>query len=95
MVKIISIFVVYISLACGMTHATEVLVLGNESMPFCGIVDGKPSGMVVDILTEVTNHGGPNFKYKLGLPWKRAQEILRNSGDSLTAIVPFTRTKER
>jgi len=95
MKTLITISAAYSLLACCISNATEVLVLGNESMPFCGIVDGKPSGMVVDILTEVTNHGGPSFKYKLGLPWKRAQQMLKKSGASPTAIVPFTRTKER
>jgi len=75
--------------------ASEVLVLGNESMPFCGLVDGKPAGLVVDLLEQVTKHGGPKFNYELGLPWKRAQLMVAQSGHTPTVIVPITRTKSR
>lgn len=75
--------------------AEEVLILGNESMPFNGIVNGKNAGMTYEILEEATKHGAPKFTYQLGLPWKRAQQLLQNAGDLPTAIVPFTRTQER
>jgi len=75
--------------------AAEVLVLGNESMPFCGLVDGKPAGIVVDLLEQVTKHGGPKFSYELGLPWKRAQLMVAQSGDMPTAIIPLTRSNNR
>jgi len=78
-----------------LTKADEVLVLGNESMPFNGIVDGKNSGIAVEILTQATNYGAPRFKFRLGLPWKRAQKMLNEAHDRPTAIIPFTRTPER
>ena len=72
--------------------ASEVLVYRNESMPFCGTVNGKDAGMVVDILNEVTKQGGPKFKFK-SLPWKRAQQYVQTNKGS--AITPFTRTPSR
>ena len=75
--------------------ATEVLVLGNESMPWNGIVDGKDSGIMVDILNEATRNGAPKFKFRLGMPWARAQiEVLKPS-EELVAIIPLTRNAER
>lgn len=76
-------------------HAEEVLIVANESMPFNGIVDGKNAGMTYDILQEAMKYGAPKFKYKFGLPWKRAQKIIKDAGDKPIAIVPFTRTAQR
>ena len=94
LIKIGFIFVLYFSFYVE-PKAAEVLVLGNESMPFCGLVDGKPAGIVVDLLEQVTKHGGPKFNYKLGLPWKRVQFMAAQSGDMPTAIVPLTRSNNR
>lgn len=77
--------------------SVDVTVLGNESLPYNGTVNGKPSGIIVDILNEASNRGGPNFTFKLGLPWLRAQNDTKNAEnkDELIAIIPFTRTEER
>jgi len=88
------ILVLYFSFTAEL-KATEVLVLGNESMPFCGLVDGKPAGVVVDLLEQVTKHGGPKFNYELGLPWKRVQHMVAKSGVKPTVIIPLTRTNSR
>ncbi len=71
---------------------TEVLVYRNESMPWCGTVNGKDAGITVDILREVSKHGGPKFRFE-SLPWPRAQvHVQEHAG---TAIIPFTRTPTR
>jgi polar amino acid transport system substrate-binding protein len=75
--------------------ATDVTVLGNESMPWNGIVDGKESGIMVDILNEATKNGAPKFIFKLGLPWVRAQQMVHEQNDQPTVIIPLTRTLER
>lgn len=75
--------------------AQEVLVLGNESMPWNGVVDGKPAGLMVEILNEATKHGAPKFQFQLGLPWARAQEMVHETGVIPKAIIPLTRTTER
>ena len=72
-------------------------------MPFNGVIKTKykgkitikNSGMTYEILEEATRHGAPVFKWKLGLPWKRAQLIIRNAGNRPIAIVPFARIPER
>ncbi len=74
-------------------EAAPIKVLGNESMPFDGMVDGKPAGMAVDILNAVTADGGPAFEFDLSLPWARAQAVVHEQPG--TAIIPFTRTAER
>jgi hypothetical protein len=73
-------------------QAAEVLVYRNESMPWCGTVDGKDAGIAVDILNAITENGGPKFKF-ISVPWKRAQNLIHmNKG---TALIPFTRTATR
>lgn len=70
----------------------DVLVYQIELMPFSGVVDGKAVGLQVDILREITAHGGPTFTFQT-LPWKRAQALVkRNSG---TAITSLSLTPER
>lgn len=88
-------FVLFLGLWSSVAQATEVLVLGNESMPFCGIVNGKNAGIAVEILNEVTKQGGPRFRYELGLPWKRAQTMVHEKKGAPIAIIPFTRTPSR
>ncbi|MBN4055592.1 transporter substrate-binding domain-containing protein [bacterium AH-315-K03] len=92
-----------IFLASNVVIANEVLVLGNQSMPLSGAIKTmhkgkmttKNSGMIYEILEEATHHGAPTFKWKLGLPWKRAQLMIRDAGETPIAIIPFARLPER
>ena len=85
----------------GIVHASDVVVvLAHEFMPFNGLVTAKDgskqaAGMTFDILEESVKYGAPQFVHKYGLPWKRAQFMLYQAGDSPTATVPFTRTPKR
>ncbi|SDG63198.1 substrate-binding periplasmic protein [Propionivibrio dicarboxylicus] len=82
-------------LASTMARGSTVLVLGNESMPWNGVVQGKPLGIVVEILNEAGKYGAPGFEFQLGLPWMRAQaEVLRRNGEPV-ALIPLSRTPER
>lgn len=82
-------------LASTLVRASTVLVLGNESMPWNGVVHGKPLGIVVEILNEASKYGAPEFEFRLGLPWMRAQaEVLRRNGEPV-ALIPLSRTPER
>ncbi|HWK45180.1 MAG TPA: transporter substrate-binding domain-containing protein [Stellaceae bacterium] len=74
-------------------QASEIKVLGNESMPFCGLVDGKPAGMAVEILNAATREGGPSFSFDFSAPW--AREMVQIHETTTLAIIPFTRTPER
>ena len=70
----------------------EVLVFRPEGMPWCGTVDGKDVGLTVDILQEVTKHGGPKFRFE-SVPWTRAQAYAQKKTG--TTVIPLTRTPER
>jgi polar amino acid transport system substrate-binding protein len=93
--KYIKLFIFFIILSTVNSYSSEVLILGNESMPFNGVRDAENNGMSVEILNEITKFGGPLFKYQLGLQWARAQIMLHNSESKVIAIIPFTRTPER
>jgi polar amino acid transport system substrate-binding protein len=94
--KSFSLIIIFcILLSIGFLYATDVVVLGNESMPWNGVVNGQDSGIMVDILNEAAKHGAPNFILKLGLPWSRAQQMVQEKNDTPTAIIPLTRTTER
>ena len=76
-------------------QADEVLVVGNESMPFNATVDAKNVGIAVEILQTASTYGAPEFRFELNTPWKRAQQLLHEAGKKPTAIIPFTRTPKR
>ncbi|RDH45215.1 substrate-binding periplasmic protein [Zooshikella ganghwensis] len=75
--------------------ATTVSVYGLEAMPYCGVIDGKPVGIAVDILNEATKYGAPNFKFSFDVPWPRAILRVQQSKNELVAIIPFTRSPIR
>ncbi len=94
MEKILGILIFYLFLffTASSLKASEVLVYRNESMPWCGTVDGKDAGIMIDILNAVTKNGGPKFKFE-SVPWTRAQRLVQeNKG---TAIIPLTRVATR
>ena len=74
-------------------QAREILVYANESMPQCGLVGNKPTGLAVDILNAVTAEGGPTFRFDFSQPWARAQKAVHETVG--TAIIPLTRNPER
>ncbi len=73
--------------------AIEIKTYGGLLPPFCGLKDGKPFGIAVDILTAVTKEGGPTFIYDFSIPWARAQWRIKDEFDSL--ILPLSRTSQR
>jgi polar amino acid transport system substrate-binding protein len=83
------------SIMISYVYAEEVIVYGLNAMPLCGLVEGKPTGIAVDILTEATNYGAPTFIFEMNVPWTRAQRLLQNTDGSLHAIIPFSRTPQR
>jgi len=82
-------------LVLGSLQAQTVTVLANESMPFQGIENGKPVGIAIDLLEEVTKNGGPKFKYEVGIPLKRALIIVARAKAEPTAFVSLTRLPQR
>jgi polar amino acid transport system substrate-binding protein len=75
--------------------AETITVYGLEAMPYCGTENGVPVGLVIEILNEATNHGAPKFNFKFDIPWKRAQLLVTNQKDELSAIIPFSFSEER
>ncbi len=75
--------------------AEKVVVYGLNAMPLCGISDGKAVGITVEILQEATLYGAPEFEFVMDVPWPRAQTMVRNPGDELNAIIPFSRSPQR
>ncbi|TWI74110.1 ABC-type amino acid transport substrate-binding protein [Desulfobotulus alkaliphilus] len=75
--------------------AERVVVYGLDAMPLCGVVDGKPAGITVEILQEATLYGAPEFKFVMDVPWLRAQMMVQNPGNELNAIIPFSRSPQR
>src|SRR5690349_16228263 len=90
-----AIFVVgtLLSLLTTIAQAADVKVLGNESMPYCGAVDGKPAGLAVEMLDAATREGAPRFEFDFSIPWTRAQLLVHER--PTLAIIPFTRIPER
>ncbi len=75
--------------------AEKVVVYGLSAMPLCGVSDGKPVGITVEILQEATLYGAPEFEFVMDVPWLRAQMMVQNPGDELNAIIPFSRSPQR
>ena len=80
------------SFSTSFTNATEVLVYRHETMPWCGTIDGRDAGVTVEILEQITLHGGPSFRYQ-SMPWPRALKMVHKTKGSL--IIPLTRTPTR
>ncbi len=76
-------------------QAETVKIFANESMPFQGIENGKPVGISIDLLEEITRNGGPAFEYEVGLPIQRALIMLSEAKDEPIAFISLTRSPQR
>ncbi len=92
--KIVFIIIGLIFLV-GTAQAKAVRVIANESMPFQGVENGKPVGLSIDLLEEITKHGGPTFDYEVGTPIKRALAMLVEAGEEPVVFVSLTRSPQR
>ncbi|MDX1453051.1 MAG: transporter substrate-binding domain-containing protein [Oleiphilaceae bacterium] len=79
-------------LFCRPALSEEILVFYNESLPFCGTIDQQETGIAVEILKQITAHGGPEFRFRSVL-WPEAQRLIHEVPNS--ALIPFTRTATR
>jgi ABC-type amino acid transport substrate-binding protein len=75
--------------------ADTVTVYSLEAMPYCGVMNGQPAGIAIDILNQATKYGAPAFQFKFNIPWKRATQRIQDAKDELVAIIPFTRSAVR
>ncbi|MCW7753639.1 transporter substrate-binding domain-containing protein [Desulfobotulus sp. H1] len=77
------------------SFAQTVVVYGLDAMPLCGVVDGEPVGITVEILKEATAYGAPDFIFRMDVPWVRAQMLVQQPGSEVNAIIPFSRSRQR
>lgn len=73
----------------------RVEVYALEALPYCGLINGRPAGIAVDILNEASNYGAPEFVFNFSIPWLRAQERIQKARGDLLTIIPFSRTESR
>lgn len=81
-------------LLCSATvvHAETLLVYGDDSYPpVVYSADGKPTGILVDILRKVSARTGDIYEVRL-FPWKRAYEHARAGR---AAVVGVSKTTDR
>jgi polar amino acid transport system substrate-binding protein len=79
-------------LGIGVAQAGEIMVNAGDIVPFCFEEEGRPTGIAIDILREVSKGTGLDFGFRF-LPWKRAQ--LETLAAKSQAVVPLSRTPER
>jgi ABC-type amino acid transport substrate-binding protein len=73
-------------------HAETLLVYGDDAyQPLISSQNGKPAGVLVDILRKVSERSGDTYELQL-FPWKRAYELARNGSG---AVVGISMTEER
>jgi polar amino acid transport system substrate-binding protein len=77
------------------TQAETVEVYALQAMPYCGTVQGRPTGLAIEILQAATRYGAPEFHFRFDVPWRRAQEMIQAQGNELSGIIPFSRTPQR
>lgn len=73
----------------------KVEVYALEALPYCGLINGEPAGIAIDILNEASKYGAPKFIFNFSIPWLRAQDRVMQSKGELVAIIPFSRTEMR
>ena len=76
----------------GSCPGQEILIVGNhDKAPKVFLKDGRPSGILVDILNHLERELPYSFRYQL-YPWKRAyKEAVRGEG----AVIGLSKNSER
>ncbi len=81
-----------LAVGASVAHAETLLVYGDDSYPPVIFSEaGKPTGILVDILRQVSARTGDTYEVRL-FPWKRAYEHAR-AGHA--AVVGVSKTAER
>jgi polar amino acid transport system substrate-binding protein len=66
-----------ITMASHMVHAEDLVLVAADSRPTAYIVDGKPTGILVDVVTEAFRRSGHSVKIQL-MPWARCLAEVRD-----------------
>ena len=73
-------------------HSETLVVLGDDKYyPVIYLDNGKPAGLLVDLLKRISARTGDDYHFRLS-PWNRAYELARQ-GEG--AIVGISKTPER
>jgi ABC-type amino acid transport substrate-binding protein len=67
------------------------IVADHKAMPKNWVEDGEAKGIMIDLLSEVTERTGIEFSYEFG-PWNRILNLSRNGAGG---IIGFSKTEER
>ena len=62
---------------CSDAHPRALVLVAADSAPTAYMEDGKPSGMLVDVVTEALQRAGSQFEIRL-MPWARCLAEIRN-----------------
>lgn len=76
-------------------RAETVEVYALQAMPYCGSIQGQPTGLAIEILQAASRYGAPEFHFRFDVPWRRAQEMIQQPGNERSGIIPFSRTPQR
>jgi polar amino acid transport system substrate-binding protein len=65
------------TMGCGDAYPEKLVLVAADSVPTAYMVDGKPSGMLVDVVTEAFQRTGYQFEIQL-MPWARCLVEVRS-----------------
>jgi len=74
------LFAIAIAIAtmdCSDAHPRALVLVAADSAPTAYMEDGKPSGMLVDVVTEALQRAGSQFEIRL-MPWARCLAEIRS-----------------
>jgi polar amino acid transport system substrate-binding protein len=64
-------------MCCGDAYPGGLVLVAADSAPTAYMEDGRPSGMLVDVVTEALQRTGSQFEIRL-MPWARCLAEIRN-----------------
>jgi len=79
------------AVSCAVAQQRGITVVAPVQPPYTTDEGGKPSGMFIEVLAEVSKLSGLSFNYSF-LPWSRAQEAGKHGE---VVIIPLARSPER
>ncbi|MES9962475.1 MAG: transporter substrate-binding domain-containing protein [Candidatus Sedimenticola sp. 20ELBAFRAG] len=89
LLRILTLCIVLIPTA----NASGIFMVTEEARPMHYMVDGKPSGPVIDLISHVMEQAGLDYTIKV-LPWARAYQIAQNKRDTLIFSISRTEARE-
>jgi ABC-type amino acid transport substrate-binding protein len=80
--------------SAGAAHAETLVVYGDDNyLPVIHVQDGKPAGVLVEILRRVSERSGDSYDVQL-FPWKRAYEQAKQGAGGLVGVSMTSERRE-